>query len=532
LRTIELVQEPDSIGKSFYLKINDVPVFIRGANYVPMDNFPSRVTDSMYTALIKDVDAANINMLRVWGGGIYENDVFYDLCDEKGIMVWQDFMFANAMYPEDDKFFVSVRDEIIQNIVRLRRHPSIVLWCGNNEIEEGWYNWGWVKDYGYSKEDSSRIFRNYRKIFKELIPYALLRQDTLRPYISTSPMHGWGRDESLKEGDLHYWGVWWGKEPFDMYNKKVGRFVSEYGFQGFPDYTTIEKITPPEELKLNSEVLKAHQKHPVGFETIDEYMRRDYIVPTDLKSYGYVSQLLQADGLKTAIEAHRLAKPKCMGTMYWQLNDSWPAVSWSTIDYNGKKKASYYTVSRGYRDYFLKPEMDGDKLKVYATFDEPDNQEAKLWVVLADFDGVVLWQEEKSYTFSASHTEVVLDTNLATVLKGKDKTKLFVYAQIKNILGVRVANMYYFVPPKEMKLEKTPIDISTQKTSNGYIINLYTTKLAKGVFLSVPVKGDFSDNYFDLMPFEEKKIQFNTTQEVDNFQDSIKVISLVDTYMK
>ncbi|MFC2102245.1 glycoside hydrolase family 2 protein [Bacteroidota bacterium] len=532
LRTVELVQEPDSAGKSFYLKINGVPTFIRGANYIPMDNFPSRVTDSMYTELIKSVDAANINMLRVWGGGIYENDIFYDLCDEKGIMVWQDFMFANGMLPEDNQFFVSLRDEIIQNIVRLRRHPSIVMWCGNNEIEEGWYNWGWVKEYGYNKKDSSRIIRNYRKIFKELIPWALLRHDTLRPYITTSPMHGWGNAKSLTEGDLHYWGVWWGKEPFEMYNKKVGRFVSEYGFQGFPDYTTLQKVIPPEELKLGSKVMKAHQKHPVGYETIDEYMRRDYKVPTNLEDYGYVSQLLQADGLKTAIEAHRRAKPYCMGTMYWQLNDSWPVVSWSTIDYYGKKKASYYTAYRAYRDFFIQSDMEGDELKVYATFDEPDNQKANLWVVMADFDGKVLWQEEKIYNFSPSVTEVVLDTNLSAYLNGVDKSRIFIYAQIQNLLGIRASNLYYFVHPKDMKLEKAPIDIGVEKTSTGYLIEIYTKKLAKGVFLSTPVVGEFSDNYFDLMPFEEKKIKFNTVEEVENFQDSIKVISLVDTYLE
>lgn len=530
LRTVELVQEKDSIGKSFYLKVNGVPVFIRGANYIPMDNFPSRVTDSMYTALINDVDAANMNMLRVWGGGIYENDIFYDLCDEKGIMVWQDFMFANAMLPEDPQFFKSVSDEIIQNIVRLRRHPSIVLWCGNNEIEEGWYNWGWVKEYGYSKEDSSRIFRNYRKIFREFIPYALLRHDTLRPYISTSPMHGWGRNESLKEGDLHYWGVWWGKEPFSKYNEKVGRFVSEYGFQGFPDQTTIEKFASPAEQHLGSAVMKTHQKHPVGYETIDEYMKWYYDVPTDFEMYGYVSQLLQADGVKTAIEAHRQAKPACMGTMYWQLNDSWPVISWSSIDYYGKKKASYYAASRDYRDFFVVSRMEGDRLKVYATFDEPEDQEAKLWVVVADFDGKVLWQEEKPYTFSAAETEVVLDTNLAIYLRGVDQSRLFIYAQIKNILGVRANDITYFVLPKEMKLEKAPIEITSQKGTNTYFLTLYTTKLAKGVRLSTPVKGDFSDNYFDLMPFEEKSVQFRTTEDIVAIEDSIKVISLVDAY--
>ncbi|MFH1936428.1 MAG: glycoside hydrolase family 2 protein, partial [Bacteroidota bacterium] len=530
LRTVELVQTPDSIGTSFYLNINDVPVFIRGANYIPMDNFPSRVTDSMYTALIMDVDAANMNMLRVWGGGIYENDIFYDLCDEKGIMVWQDFMFANAMYPEDNQFLNSVRDEVIQNIVRLRHHPSIVLWCGNNEIEEGWLNWGWVKEYGYNKQDSSRIYRNYRKIFHEFIPYALLRHDTLRPYIPTSPMHGWGREESLKEGDFHYWGVWWGKEPFEKYNEKVGRFVSEYGFQGFPDYTTIEKFTFPADRQPGSNAMKAHQKSSVGYETIQEYMEHYYKVPTDFSMYGYVSQLLQADGLKTAIDAHRRAKPTCMGTLYWQLNDSWPVISWSTRDYFGKKKASYWAAYHAYRDFFVSPVMEGDRLKVYATFDEPENQQAELRVVLVDFDGKVLWQEVKTYDFSAKKTEIVTDTNLSSYLAGVDKSNLFIYAQIKNILGIRASNLNYFVPPKEMKLEKAPIEITVQKSQGGYDIELYTTKLAKGVYLSTPVAGEFTDNYFDLMPFEVKWIKFVTQETPISLQDSIKVISLIDSY--
>ncbi|NQV01669.1 MAG: glycoside hydrolase family 2 protein, partial [Bacteroidia bacterium] len=530
LRTVELVQEADSIGRSFYLKVNDTPVFIRGANYIPMDHFPSRVTDSMYAALLSDVEAANMNMLRVWGGGIYENDVFYDLCDEKGIMVWQDFMFANAMYPDNPKFFKSVRDEVIQNIVRLRRHPSIVLWCGNNEIEEGWNNWGWAKEYGYDKKDSARIYKNYRKIFHEMIPYSLHRHDTLRPYITSSPKHGWGQDASLTEGDMHYWGVWWGKEPFDMYDKQVGRFMSEYGFQGFPDYSTIEKFTQPSDRYLGSPGMKAHQKHPVGYETIAEYMKRDYNVPTDFKMYGYVSQLLQADGIKTAIDAHRRAKPACMGTLYWQLNDTWPVVSWSSRDYYGNRKALFYAVSRSYKDFFVSPVMDGDTLKVYATFDEPNNQRARLWVVLSDLNGSVLWQEEMLHNFLADRTEVVLDTNLTSFLTGVDKSTLFIYLRIENILGVRATNLYYFVPPKDLKLERAPIDISVKEVQDGYLINLYTTKLAKGVFLDTPVQGDFNDNYFDLLPFEEKNITFFTNKRITDFQDSLEVISLIDTY--
>jgi len=532
LRTVELVQKRDSLGESFYLKINGKPVFVRGANYIPMDHFPTRVTDSMYSTLINDVEKANMNMLRVWGGGIYEDDRFYDLCDEKGILVWQDFMFANAMLPDDEKMFDNIRDEAIQNIVRLRRHPSIVLWCGNNEIDEGWNNWGWVQQYGYSKTDSIKIFRNYRKIFHELLPYCVSVYDTLRPYITTSPKFGWGNEKSLTEGDMHYWGVWWGKEPFSKYGEKVGRFMSEYGFQSFPDYSTIEKFASPSERRLGSKTMKAHQKHPVGYETIDEYMRRDFLVPDSFTMYVYVSQLLQADGIKQAVDAHRRAKPSCMGTLYWQLNDTWPVVSWSSIDYYGKKKALYYAIKRSYTDFFVSPVMSGDTLKVYSTFDEPENQKAYLRVVLADFNGKVLWQQETIHDFPADRTEIFVDTNLSSYLEGKDRSSLFVYARISNILGIRASNIMYFVPPKEMTLTKPDIDIDVQEVYNGYLVGLYSPTLAKGVYLKSPVTGEFEDNYFDLMPFEEKKVLFITGEKVPSFRDSLSVISLFDAYNK
>jgi beta-mannosidase len=355
LRTIEFVQEKDSTGKSFYFKVNGVPVFIKGANYIPQDNFIPRVTDSTYRALIKDVREANMNMLRVWGGGIYENDIFYDLCDENGILVWQDFMFANSMYPGNKEFLDNVRDEAIQNIVRLRRHPCIALWCGNNEIDEGWKNWGWQKQYGYNAEDSAAIYKNYRIIFNLILPNNVRRFDSARAYIPSSPLHGWGRPESLTEGDSHYWGVWWGKEPVLNYEKKVGRFMSEYGLQSFPDYSTILKFTSPADRVLGSAVMKAHQKHPTGYETIDEYLLRDFRKPKDFESYAYVSQLWQSRSIIKAIEAHRRAKPTCMGTLYWQLNDCWPVVSWSSRDYFGKKKALMYALPAAYDLVLVSP---------------------------------------------------------------------------------------------------------------------------------------------------------------------------------
>jgi beta-mannosidase len=271
LRTVEHVQEKDSIGTSFYFKVNGIPVFMKGANWIPSDNFLPRVSDDKYRSLLVKAAEANMNMLRVWGGGIYESDMFYSLCDSLGILVWQDFMFACAMYPGDSSFISNVREEVIDNVSRLRNHPCLALWCGNNEIDEGWKNWGWEKQYGYSVKDSAQIWNDYRNLFEKVIPATVQLLDS-RNYISTSPQHGWGRKESLMAGDCHYWGVWWGLEPFEAYEKKIGRFMSEYGFQGMPTLSTFRKFCDTDELTLSSAMVKHHQKHLTGYETIQTYL--------------------------------------------------------------------------------------------------------------------------------------------------------------------------------------------------------------------------------------------------------------------
>ncbi|MCB0444026.1 MAG: glycoside hydrolase family 2 protein, partial [Flavobacterium sp.] len=223
LRTIELIQENDQVGKSFYFKLNGKPVFMKGANMVPPDSFLPRVSDSTYFSLVENAKKANMNMLRVWGGGVYFDDSFYEACDANGILVWQDFMFACSMYPGDEKFVQNVKQEVIDNVNRLQNHPSIAIWCGNNENDEGWHNWGWQKQFNYSKADSTQIWKDYKKVFHEMIPQTLdsLLSKEKNIYWPSSPSKGWGRKESLIKGDLHYWGVWWGKEPFEIYEKKV-----------------------------------------------------------------------------------------------------------------------------------------------------------------------------------------------------------------------------------------------------------------------------------------------------------------------
>jgi beta-mannosidase len=346
VRTIELVNEPDSIGTSFYFLLNGKPIFIKGANYIPQDMFLPRVTDEQYKKLIEDVKEANMNMLRVWGGGIYENELFYDLCDQNGILVWQDFMFAGSLYPDDIEFKENVKQEVIQNIKRLRGHPSIALWCGNNEIEVAWNNWGWQKQYGYSPEESTMIWNNYLAIFHQLIPELIAIYDPLRVYTPTTPLSNWGSAENFNHGSMHYWGVWHGREPFENFENNVGRFMVEYGFQSFPEISTLQQVMSDSSLNLNSSAMKNRQKSYIGNGLISDHINQYYGEPETFTAFVLLSQQTQAKGLGMAIKAHKNKQPHCMGTLFWQLNDCWPGPSWSVIDYYGKHKLAYDVVKK------------------------------------------------------------------------------------------------------------------------------------------------------------------------------------------
>jgi beta-mannosidase len=350
LRTVELVQEADSLGTPFYFKINGKAIFARGANYIPQDMLLPRVKDQQYRRLLLQAKAANMNMLRVWGGGVYEKEIFYRLCDSLGIMVWQDFMFAGTMYPANEQgFLANVSAELEDNIQRLSKHPCIVLWCGNNEIEVAWKNWGWQKQYGYSKADSTILWRAYLSLFDSLIPQKLKAFDSNpRPYVHTSPLSNWGRAENFKHGSMHYWGVWHGGDNFEAFADNVGRFMVEYGFQSFPDYRNLRRVISLENMHLHSEVMQNRQKSYVGNQEILRQVKRYYSEPVDFEQFIVLSQKVQQKALKQAIAAHRTQQGYCMGSLIWQLNDCWPGPSWSIIDYYGQEKAAYQTVRQGF----------------------------------------------------------------------------------------------------------------------------------------------------------------------------------------
>lgn len=344
IRKVELVNESDSIGTSFYFKLNGKPVFMKGANYIPQDVFLSRVGPDQYQRIIAAAKEAHMNMLRVWGGGIYEQDLFYELCDQNGILVWQDFMFANSLYPDNAKFKENIAIEVIENIKRLRSHPCIAIWCGNNEIEVAWKNWGWQDQFGHTTRDSTEIWNNYRSIFHELIPELVSEYHPGAAYTSTSPLSNWGTAENFNHGSMHYWGVWHGREPFENFKTKVGRFMVEYGFQSYPDLSTLRTVLPDSSLNLDSPLMEHRQKSYIGNGLIVEHINEYFDSPESFAEFVDLSQKTQALGMQMAIEAHMSNQPHCMGTLFWQFNDCWPGPSWSVVDYYGKRKDAYDVI--------------------------------------------------------------------------------------------------------------------------------------------------------------------------------------------
>ena len=523
LRTVELVQEKDHKGKSFYFKVNGQPMYAKGTNWIPSDSFSPRMTKEKYRQLIKACKDANMNMIRVWGGGIYEDDEFYKACDENGILVWQDFMFAGSFYPADENFRENVKAEVKDQIERLQNHASLALWCGNNEIDEAIVNWGYQKQFKYSKDDSLQVWKDYKTIFHEVIPEAIKKYATAdkQIYWPSSPSIGWGHQESLTEGDSHYWGVWWGEQPFEIFNEKVPRFASEYGFQGMPTLeTTKSMFSGNPDLSLQNGTIKAHEKHSRGWEIIENYMKRDYIVPKDFVKYNYVSQLLQARGMQIAIEAHRRAKPYNMGTLYWQLNDCWPVVSWSSIDYLGNWKALHYQVKRSFENQVILTEEKDGMLNFYGINDGLGKiEEVNIELEVNNFKGENIRTAVSNQKQNLEEAVKFNPMSIAELVGTADKNELFlnIILRGKNEKVIAESN-YFFAKPKDLKLTKPDIRI---KKISATEIEISTDVLAKDVYLM----GDahFSNNFFDLLPNTSKRISLSKPL------GKIEVMSLWDT---
>lgn len=503
IRKIEWVFKPDSIGNTFYFKLNGVPVFMKGANYIPSDIFLGQKNKQAYKQELATYKEVHMNMLRIWGGGVYGSDEFFNACDEQGILVWQDFMFACAMYPGDTDFMNNTKEEIIEQVTRLQNHPSLALWCGNNESDEGWKNWGWQKQFKYSRKDSAKIGDDYTKLFHSIIPEIIKNNSPKIPYLSSSPLIGWGHKESLTHSDSHYWGIWWGMEPFSNYEKKVGRFMTEYGFQSMPDLATFKTFCSSAELNLNSTAVRAHQKHKTGYETIQKYLERDYKTPANFIDYIYVSQLLQRDGMRTAIESHRRSKPSCMGTLFWQLNDCWPGTSWSAIDYYARPKAFYYSLKQLYNTVLLSVKKESDGIDCVIISDSLKELNAHLQLQLLDFHGKLLWKMETKIKVSSIKNSHYLIA--AKELPSFDSTRTYLKTELYSDNKYIASNFYFFTKAKNIMYPKAIIAIRKTDENN---FEISSNVFAKDIFVYDEVNSPLFDlNYFDLEAGEKKIIK-------------------------
>jgi beta-mannosidase len=541
LRTVEVVHQRDAEGKSFFIKVNGAPVFMKGANWIPADSFVTRVTPDRYRFLLQSAVDANMNMLRVWGGGIYEDDRFYELADELGLLVWQDFMFACSMYPGDEPFVENVRREAVENVRRLRNHPSLALWAGNNENEAAWKQWGWQIKFALDKKAQDRIWADYKRMFHEVLPAVVATEDPGRFYTRSSPSANDDKVPPNKKnwGDMHFWGVWHAENPYEAYSDNISRFMSEYGFQSFPDFASVKRYTAPDGSDWNIEgpVMLSHQRHPRGNPLIRTYMQRDFRTPKDFASFLYVGQVLQGIVIKYAAEAHRRAMGHNWGTLYWQLDDCWPVASWSSIDYYGHWKAEQYFARKFFAPVLVSPVIEKGLVSIYGVSDRRADTRAKLSVRLIDFAGNVLTHFDQPITLAANSSHPYSTLKEADLLKGADPSKvvLVTEVQIDGAAGAPASrNLLFFKKTKDLQLPKPDVKLAVAPGANGTLaVTVGAKQLARNVFLaSGAVDGMFDDNYFDVLPGETVTVTFRprapTTPAA--LQAALTATTIADTY--
>lgn len=530
LRSVVLKQMPDQWGRSFEFVVNGIPIFAKGADVIPFDSFPERVTEADYRRILQSARDANMNMIRLWGGGYYETDTFYQLCDELGLMVWQDFMFASSWYPGQHDWKQNVQTEVEEQVARLRNHPSMALWSGNNEVESVLYAFLG----GQSAKGQLQIWKNYLTLFSGIIPAVVQREDPEVPYWPSSPSSNYeATSDNFQVGDAHDWTIWHGREPFANYQNHFYRFTSEYGFQSFPEMRTVESFTTPEDrANIFTPVMLAHQKNNEGNEIIHEYLLRDYPEPKDFASFLYVSQVLQAEGVKVGAEHMRRNRPRIMGSLFWQLNDCWPVASWSSIDYYGRWKALQYYARRFYSPLLVSPTLRDGNVVVYAVSDHQQPVAATLRFRLMDMHGTVIEDDKQQVSLPPLSSGVYMTVPLQSLVeKHKDLSDVFVVTDLSVDGSVVSSNLLYLQPTKQVQLLPAVIHTDLSQENNTYRLTLSSDVLARDVYVTFgDLDAEVSDNYFDLLPGASNTITVTSKASLAEVKEHLKVMSLVDAF--
>ena len=532
LRTLQLRRDKDEWGESFEFVVNGVPVFAKGSNWIPADSFPARATAATVTRLLEAAASANHNMIRIWGGGYYETEAFYDACDRLGILVWQDMMFACSVYPLDDvDFLASVRDEVREQVRRLRHHACLALWCGNNELEVGWAHWNW------DRPEMAGLKTAYVRLFDEALREWIAAEDGATPYWVGSPASGPALAEPVSDraGDYHEWKVWHELAPFHSYTRKNYRFVSEFGFESLPAMATIAEFAPdPADWDLGSPVLDHHQRCPDGNARIAYYLAGQFRIPRDFGGMVYLSQVLQAEAMRVGVEHWRRERARCGGALYWQLNDCWPVSSWSSIDYFGRWKALHYASRRFYAPVLLSVAVADTAADIWVTNDLAGEWNGEVRWSLERLDGEVVAAGAAAATVGPTSSDSIAGLRLPE--SPADRREIVLVSEFCSD-GRRVALVVTpLVPDKHLALRAPKIAVSVAAAGRGLAtVRLRSDTLARWVELSL-ADADvvFSDNYFDLPAGREVTVEFELPAgwDVERARGAIRVRSVADTYME
>ncbi len=532
LRTLELRQESDAYGESFTFVVNGVPIFAKGSNWIPADSFPTRITRAGLERLLGDAARAHHNMIRVWGGGFYESEDFYDLCDRYGLLVWQDFVFSCSVYPLDDSEFVeNVHVEVIENVSRIRHRACLALWCGNNEMDLGWESWGW------SHGELKALREPYLKFFYENLPGWLATLDPDTPYWPSSPTSGtpFTDSNSNARGDAHYWEVWHGAKPFRAYREQYPRFMSEFGFQSLPPVKTIRFFADEAHWNLTDYLIEHHQRSPFASALFMGQMALHFMIPVDFPALVYTTMVLQAEGIRYGVEHWRRNRHRVGGALYWQLNDCWPAASWSSLDYFGRWKALHYASRRFYAPLLVSIEDDESSavMGVHLTNDLRSTWSGAISWRLMRLDGEVLDEGEVPCSAEPLSSQKMLELDFSALSRQQKRETVFIAQRIEQG-KVKSTQLAAFVRNKHLNLVDPHLKAYLREGEGEEVtVTLETQYLARFVALSLDhADVIFSDNYVDVLPGEPVDIRFTKPEgwTIDDLGRSLTVFSLYDSF--
>ena len=505
LRTLELVHGEDAGGLSMVVRVNGVEIFCKGANWIPCDALPQRQTGEALGDLLSSAAAAHMNMLRVWGGGQYEQDAFYDLCDELGLLVWQDMMFSCALYPATPAFLASVEREVRYQARRLRDHPCLALWCGNNE-DVGALTW-----FEESRKNRDRYLVDYDRLNEGTIGRTLDACDPTHAFWPSSPSGGRGDYSDCwhadNRGDMHFWSVWHEGRSFDAFLAVKPRFCSEFGFQSFPSMETIRAYADEGSFNATSPVMEHHQRHPRGNSLITEMFTRYFRVPEGFENFVYLSQVQQALAIRTAVQHWRRLRPHCMGTLYWQLDDNWPVASWSSLEYGGKWKLLHYAARRFFRPVsaFLLP-GEGGTVEAWAVNDLPEAAEGRITLTAMDFRGTALRREKLALKLPAGSARRMGSWKGSDLLPRPEEGFLLLALEQG---GEAVLEEFFLAPYKRCELPRAKVRVDSSEKDGRFSVRLSTDAPAFFVRLEAEgIRGTFDDNCFPLTPDGPRTVTF------------------------